>query len=99
MGVEASSFGPKTLVMKPGRFKMLVLPNKATSCGVPEALVVMLRLLLRAPLAEGVKVTLTVQLALGAMLAPQVLVWAKSPVAAMVVTVTALAPVLVSVTV
>src|SRR5579859_1557501 len=99
MAVDSSSFGPKTLVMKPGRFKMLVLPNKATSCGVPEALVVMLRLPLRGPAAVGVKVTLTVQFAAAAMLVPQVLVWAKSPVAAMAVTVTALAPVLVSVTV
>ena len=58
------------------------VPLKLTLCGLPEALSVIVTLALRAPLAEGVKVTLIVQLdpavsVLG--LIGQVFVWAKSP--------------------
>jgi hypothetical protein len=49
--------------------------------------------------AVGVKVTLIVQLAPAATLAPQVLVWAKSPLAATLEMFRAALPVLVSVTV
>jgi hypothetical protein len=56
----------------------------------------------RLPLAEGVKVTLIVQLAPAATLDPQVLVWAKSPTLAPVMvtleTVKAAFPVLLRVT-
>ena len=56
----------------------------------------------RLPLAEGVKVTLMVQLAPAATLDPQLLVWAKSPALApktpMLVTLNAALPELVRVT-
>jgi hypothetical protein len=50
------------------------------------------------PVAVGLKVTLRVQLALAAMLEPQVLVWEKSPLTVMLVTLRAALPVLLSVT-
>jgi hypothetical protein len=50
------------------------------------------------PLAVGVKVTLRVQLALAARLAPQVLVWEKSPLALMLVMLRVALPVLLRVT-
>jgi hypothetical protein len=49
---------------------------------------------LREPLAVGVKVPLRVQLALGARLAPQLLVWEKSPLAVMLVMLSVALPVL-----
>jgi hypothetical protein len=48
----------------------------------------------REPVAVGVKVTLRVQLAPAARLGPQVLVWAKSPLAVMLVIVRVALPVL-----
>jgi hypothetical protein len=51
-----------------------------------------------APVAVGLKVTLRVQLAPAAMLEPQVLVWEKSPLTVMLVTLRAALPVLLSVT-
>ena len=53
----------------------------------------------RLPAAVGVKVTLMMQLAPAATLAPQVLVWAKSPLAATFVMFKMALPVLVRVTV
>jgi hypothetical protein len=53
---------------------------------------------LREPLAVGVKVTLRVQLALAARLEPQVLVWEKSPLTAMLVMLRVALPVLLRVT-
>jgi hypothetical protein len=50
------------------------VPKKLTVCGLPLALSVMLTEAVRLPLAEGVKVTLMVQLALAATELPQVLV-------------------------
>jgi hypothetical protein len=50
------------------------------------------------PLAVGVKVTLRVQLALAARLEPLVLVWEKSPLAVMLVMLSAALPVLLRVT-
>ena len=52
----------------------------------------------REPLAVGVKVTLRVQLALAATLAPQVLVCEKSPLAVMLVMLRVALPVLLRVT-
>jgi hypothetical protein len=49
------------------------------------------------PAAVGLKVTLRVQLALAARLEPQVLVWEKSPLAAMLEIVSAALPLFVSV--
>lgn len=60
---------------------------------------VIVRVPVRVPLAVGVKVTLIVQLPLTANEAPQLLVWAKSPLVAMLVMVSAAVPLLVSVTV
>jgi hypothetical protein len=46
------------------------------------------------PVAVGLKVTLRVQVALAARLEPQVFVWEKSPLAAMLVILTVALPVL-----
>jgi len=54
------------------------VPVRLTLCGLPVALSVMARAAARPPAAEGVKVTLMVQLAPAATLDPQLLVWAKS---------------------
>ena len=79
------------------------MPLKLTVCGLPVALSVMASDALRAPAAEGVKVTLIVQLAPAATLAPQLLVWAKStefaPPSAMLEMLSEALPVLESVTV
>ena len=58
------------------------VPVRATECGLPPALSVMLTLALRVPVAVGVKVTLMVQVLPAANvlgLIGQVLVCAKSP--------------------
>ena len=55
------------------------VPVRLTVCVAGLALSVMVKEPLFEPLAVGVKVTLRVQLALAARLAPQVLVWEKSP--------------------
>jgi hypothetical protein len=62
------------------------------------ALSVMVKEPPREPLAVGVKVTLRVQLALAARLEPQVLVWEKSPLTAMLVMLRVALPVLLRVT-
>jgi hypothetical protein len=54
------------------------VPERLTAWGLPPALSLMLIEAARLPLAVGVKVTLTVQLAPAASELPQVLVWAKS---------------------
>ena len=58
------------------------VPLNETVCGAPPALSVIVRVPVRLPDTVGVKVTATLQAAAGARLAPQVLVWAKSPEAA-----------------
>jgi len=63
------------------------------------ALSAMVKEPLREPLAVGVKVPLKVQLALVATLEPQVLVWEKSPLTAMLVMLRVALPVLLRVTV
>jgi len=50
------------------------VPKRLTVCGLPLALSVMLTAAVRLPLAEGMNVTLIVQLAPGATELPQVLV-------------------------
>ena len=55
------------------------VPERLTDWGLPAALSVMARAAARLPAAEGVKVTLMVQLALAASAMPQLLVWEKSP--------------------
>ena len=74
------------------------VPERLTVCGLPLALSVMLTEAVRLPLAEGLNVTLIVQLALAATELPQVLVWAKSlalvPASARLVMLKAALPVL-----
>jgi hypothetical protein len=73
-------------------------PLRLTDCGEPVALSVTLSLPPRAPAAVGAKVTAIMQLAPMATEEPQVLAWAKSPVAAIWVTFNAAVPLLVNVT-
>src|SRR5437764_9329605 len=89
-----------------GAGALVPLPLRATVCGLPLALSVMLTLALRVPVAVGVKVTLMVQEALAARvlgLMGQVLVWAKSallvPLKPILLMVRAALPLLVNVTV
>src|SRR5258708_9997162 len=70
------------------------VPVRLTDCGLPEALSVMLRVPVRLPDAVGVNVTLMVQFAPAATELPQVLVWAKSPLAETAVRVSEALPVL-----
>src|SRR5712692_9350703 len=76
-------------------------PLKAPECGLPIVLSVIVIAALRGPNSLGVKVTLIVQFAPAAMLAPHVLFWLKSAalvsVSAMLLITTAEVPVLLSV--
>lgn len=81
------------------------VPLKAMACGLLAALSAMLTLAVREPVADGVNVTLMVQVPPGASVAGpigQVLVWAKSPgfvpPGAMLLMVSAAVPLLVRVT-
>src|SRR2546429_7618317 len=76
----------------------LPVPDGLPVCGLPAALSVMVIAPVRVPVAVGVKVTLMAQLAPAATDVPQVLVCMKSPLATMLVTLSATVPVLVSVT-
>jgi hypothetical protein len=80
---------------------LVPVPERLTVWGLPLALSVMLSEAARLPLADGVKVTLIVQMAPAATLDPQLLVWAKSlalvPETAMLVTLKAALPELVRV--
>jgi len=77
------------------------VPERATACGLPLALSAMVIEAERLPLADGVKVTLMVQLPPAATELPQLLVWVKSlalaPESARLVTLKAALPELVSV--
>jgi hypothetical protein len=79
------------------------VPARLTLCGLPEALSVTMMPAVRVPAADGLKVTLIVQLAPAAKLDPQLFVCAKSlalaPDTAMPVILKAAAPELLSVTV
>ena len=74
------------------------VPVRATVCGLPAALSVTVMAPVRDPPAVGLKITEIVQVADAATDAPQVLVWLKSPLAAMLVIASVAVPVLVSVT-
>ena len=74
------------------------VPVSETVCGLPLALSVTETAPVREPVAVGVKITEIVHVPAAATVAPQVLVWLKSPLAAMLVIVSAADPVLVSVT-
>src|SRR6266436_396034 len=58
------------------------IPVRETLCGPPVASSVMMRVPGRNPVAAGAKVTLMAQLAAGARVAAQLLVWAYSALAA-----------------
>ncbi len=77
------------------------VPERLTVWGLPLALSAMLSEAVQLPLADGVKVTLIVQLAPAATELPQLLVWAKSlglvPASAMLVILMAAVPVLLTV--
>jgi hypothetical protein len=75
------------------------VPVSVIVCGLPDALSVTVTVPVRVPVVVGVKVTLMVQFAPAAKLAPQALVWLKSPVDAMLLTLSVALPVLVRVTV
>src|SRR5438552_1905593 len=81
-----------------GAFAYAPVFRSLTVCGLSLALSVMVIVPVRVPVAVGVKVTLMLQLAPAATDVPQVLVCMKSPLATMLVTLSATVPVLVSVT-
>jgi hypothetical protein len=68
------------------------VPVRLTVCGLPAALSVIDNVPFRVALSVGLKVTLMVQLASAARLEPQVFVWLKSPLAAMLVILSAVVP-------
>ena len=74
------------------------VPVRLTVCVAGLALSVMVTAPLLVSVAVGLKVTLRVQLALAARLAPQVLVWEKSPLTVMLVMLRVALPVFLSVT-
>jgi len=74
-------------------------PLKATVCGLPGASSATVRVPLRFSGTVGVNVTLTVQETPAATESPQVFVWAKSPLALMLLMVSGALPLLVRVTV
>ena len=78
---------------------MLAAPLKLTVCGLPAALSATVSVPVRVPEVVGINVTLMVQLAPAATELPQLLVWAKSPLALMAVILRAALPELLSVTV
>jgi hypothetical protein len=77
--------------------KSVPTPESAADCGFPEALSVIVSEPGRVPAAKGVKVILNVQLAPAFNVVPQSLVWAKFPVTAIPVIVSAALPVFVRV--
>lgn len=78
------------------------VPFRLTVCGLPAALSLMATAALRVLMVEGVKDTVTLQVAAGAREAPQLLLWLKSPafvpVTAMLEMVSAMLPLFVRVT-
>ena len=68
------------------------VPVRLTVCGLPAALSVIDNVPVRVPLCVGLKVTLMVQLASAARLEPQVFVRLKSPLAAILVILSAILP-------
>jgi hypothetical protein len=74
------------------------VPLKVTVCGLLLALSVMVRVPLTVPVAVGVNVTLTVQAPPASMPVPQILVWEKPLLTAMLVKVSVALPEFVTVT-
>src|SRR5437660_12620838 len=77
-------------------WKSSATPDKATLSGLSAALYVIVSVPVRFPPAAGANVTLMVQLAPAATLLPQVLVWAKSLLAVMLVMLSGACPSFVS---
>ena len=77
--------------------KSKLVPARANICGLPQLLLVTVRVPVLFPVIVGVKVTLIVQVPEGASGVTQVFVCAKSPVTAMVNVVRGEPPVFVSV--
>jgi hypothetical protein len=74
------------------KMKSSPVPTSVTVCGLPTALSVMVTAPVLVPPAVGLKVTLSVQEVLAARLEPQVLVWEKSPLVAMLEIVSVVLP-------
>jgi hypothetical protein len=68
------------------------IPFRLTVCGLPGALSVIDNVPIRLPIFVGLKITLIVQLAPAATLESQVFVWLKSPLATMLVIMSAAVP-------
>jgi hypothetical protein len=92
---------PLVPIARVGKLRLLAdketavpVPLKLTLCGLLLALSVRVSEPVRLAAAVGVKVTVMVQLAPAARLVPQVLVWAKSPLAVMLLRLKADWPVL-----
>ncbi len=81
------------------KLKSSPVPVRATVCGLPLALSVMVTAPVLTPPPAGLKATLRAQLALGATLEPQLLVWEESPLAEMLAMLRVALPVLVRVTI
>src|SRR5438094_4289047 len=82
--VVPTSWLPKPrLVAESTAVGPVAVPDRLTTFGLLGALLVRVRLPLREPRSVGVKVTLIVQFAPTATAAPQLLVWAKSPLTTM----------------
>ena len=98
----AAKVSDEALTLTAGAGAGVPEPESATIWGEPRALSERTRLALRGPVAVGTKLTETVQVAAGARLAPQVLVWANDvalmPPSAMPARVRGALPVLVRVT-
>lgn len=75
------------------------VPVTLTDCGLPLALSVIVSVPVRVPVVVGVKVTLMLQVPPAATEPLQLLVWAKSPVIAILLTLKGPVPVLPSVTI
>lgn len=75
------------------------VPERPTICGLPNAVSVIVSEPLRVPVDLGIKVKLIAQLAPAVTLDPQLFVWAKSPLVAILAIVSATFLILVSVTV
>lgn len=93
--------GPVTAVAvsEKSTVPLVPVPVRVTFCGLPEELSVTLKVPVRVPEAVGVNVTLMLQFPPAASELPQLLVWPKSPLAAIPAMVSVPLPVLESVTV
>src|SRR5438132_2869264 len=81
-GPQEEAPGPEVMVPPSDSLRIHASPAplSGTVCGLPLPLLLMVRVPVLGPIADGRKVTLMVQLASGARLLPQVLAWVKSPV-------------------